>query len=277
MEKRLWQSSSPFDPAFYLAHHEVPPNRRVSLHTHEYSEIALIETGDGRHTVNDVTSSLSPGDILLIRPKDYHTMESGKHGLGLSNLAFPLSHATELENRYLSDRLRYFRSDEKLPWSTHLDAESYTQVENLFNNLAHAVPNRFELERALMNLFAILQKPFTDLPLGHAPDWLRHACIKMHQPANLAEGIPALIHFASRSPEHTARELRKHSGLTPTEFINRLRIDHTARLLCTTDKSILEIALECGFENQGHFHRCFKARFETTPLKYRKRNHAMIF
>ncbi|RKX46300.1 MAG: hypothetical protein DRP64_03380 [Verrucomicrobia bacterium] len=60
--------------------------------------------------------------------------------------------------------------------------------------------------------------------------------------------------------------MRKHSGITPAEFINRLRIDHTARLLCTTDKSILEIALECDFENQGHFHRCFKARYGTTPL-----------
>jgi len=277
MEKRLWQSSSPDDPTHYLAHHEVPPSRRVSLHTHEYSEIALIESGDGRHTVNGETSPLKPGDILLIRPSDCHTMLAGKHGLGLSNLAFPMSHAIDLENRYLPDHLRYFRSSEKLPWSTHLDAESYTQAENLFNNLAHAVPNRFELERALMNLFAILQKPFTDLPLGSAPDWLRHACVEMHKPAHLTEGIPALIRFAGRSKEHTSRELRKYSGFTPTEFINRLRIDHTARLLCTTDKSVLEIALECGFENQGYFHRCFKTRFGTTPLKYRKKNHAMIF
>jgi AraC family cel operon transcriptional repressor len=99
----------------------------------------------------------------------------------------------------------------------------------------------------------------------------------MHRLAHLAEGVPALVRFAGRSPEHTARELRKYSGCTPTEFVNRLRIDHAARLLCTTDKSVLEIALDCGFENQGHFHRCFKTRFETTPLTYRKQNHAPIF
>ena len=67
--------------------------------------------------------------------------------------------------------------------------------------------------------------------------------------------------LAGRSPEHTARVLREHSGSTPTEFVNRLRIEHAARLLCTTEKNILETALDCGFENQGYFHRSFKARF----------------
>ncbi|RLB94985.1 MAG: hypothetical protein DRH90_26020 [Deltaproteobacteria bacterium] len=260
-----------------MIHYQVSPNRRVLLHTHEYAEIALIESGKGIHTINDDTSTLKPGDIFLIRPSDCHTMGASKHGIGLTNLAFPLSHAVNLENRYLPDDLRYFRSDEKLPWSTHLDDESYVQVENLFRNLANAVPEQFELERFLMNLFALLKKPLSALPLGHAPDWLHHACVQMHQPAHLAEGIPALVRFAGRSLAHTARELRKYSGTTPTEFINRLRIEHAAQLLCTTDKSILEIALDCGFENQGHFHRRFKDRFETTPLKYRKKSHSIFF
>lgn len=277
MKKRLWPYSFPSDPAFQLARYEFFPTRRIGLHTHEYSEITLVESGEGRQIVNGTTLPLRTGDIFLIRPADSHSFDANNSGLGIINLVFPTKQAIDLEARYFPDGNRYFRSTEKLPWSTHLDAESFTQAENLFNNLESAEYNLFELERAIMNLFAILQKPLADLPLGHAPDWLRHACAEIRQPAHLAEGLPALVRFAGRSPEHIARELRRHGGCTPSEFINRLRINHAARMLCSTDKSVLGIALDCGFENQGYFHRCFKARFETTPLRYRKDHHSLIF
>ena len=277
MKKLLWKSIALPDHAFYLARGEYPPTKRFAMHTHDFAEINLIESGGGRQVINGTAFTLKPGDLFLIRPTDQHSIEAGRHGLGLANLAFPLDHATDLEERYLPNSLHYFSSGETFPWSAHLDAESFAQAATLFSNLAGAARDRFELDRAIMNLFAILRKPFSDLPLGHAPDWLRCACAEMHRPAHLAEGVPALVRFAGRSPEHTARELRKYSGYTPTEFVNRLRIDHAARLLCTTDRSVLEIALDCGFENQGHFHRCFKTRFETTPLTYRKQNHAPVF
>ena len=276
MKKRLWESSSSTDPAFYLARYEFPPKRKIGLHIHEYAEIALIESGEGRQIINGTPFPMKTGSLFLIRPADCHSIESGKNGLLLANLAFPLEYAIDIENRCFPDQLRYFRSNEKLPWSIQLDDQSYTYIENLFKNLYGAIPDRFELELALMSIFALLRKPFADLPLGDAPDWLRHACAEMHQPAHLIEGVPALVRFAGRSPEHTARELRRHSGNTPTEFVNRLRIEYAARLLCTTDKNILETALDCGFENQGYFHRSFKARYGTTPLAYRKKHHALI-
>ncbi len=277
MKKLLWQTETPFDPAFHLARYEFLPPRRIMPHTHDFSEITLVESGKGRQTINGTAVALKPGDLFLIRPADRHTFSAGKQGLGLANLVFQSHHAIELEKRYLPDNLHYFRSEEELPWSTHLDEESYVAVESLFTHLQDAPQTTFEIERILMNLFAILQKPHSDLPLGQAPDWLRHACAEMHRPAHLAEGVPALFRFSGRSPGHTAHELRKHSGCTPTEFVNRLRIDHAARLLCSTNKSVLETALECGFENQGYFHRCFKARFGTTPLAYRKKNHSLVF
>lgn len=277
MEKRLWQTDSLLNPAFHLARYEFLPKRRILAHIHDYAEITLIESGEGRQSINGTTFKMKQGDLFLIRPPDRHSFTASKQGLLLANLIFPLKHAIDIENQYLPDNTHYFRQDEELPWFTHLDDESYSQVEALFSHLLTAPQTPFELDRAIMNLFAILQKPTSDLPLDHAPDWLRHACAEMHRPAHLAEGVSALYRLAGRSPGHTAHELRKYSGCTPTEFINRLRVDHAARLLCSTDKSVLEIALDCGFENQGHFHRCFKARLETTPLAYRKKNHALLF
>ena len=69
MEKRLWPSNRPTDPFFSLIRYEFSPNRSTTLHTHEYAEIALIESGNGRQVINGTTVPLKLGDIFLSRPR----------------------------------------------------------------------------------------------------------------------------------------------------------------------------------------------------------------
>lgn len=273
-EQIQWSSIACPPHAFYIARCSYPAGKRFAVHTHDFAEITLIESGGGKQVLNGTSCTLKPGDLFLIRPADKHAIEAGPHGLGIANLAFRAEHAIDLEERYLPKHFACFRSTARLPWSIHLDAGSFSQTAQLYRTLAGARRDPLELDRALLNLFAILRKPFGSMPLSRAPDWLHCACAEMQRPEHLAEGVPAFFRFAGRSKEHAARELRRHSGCTPTQFVRTLRLDHAAQLLCTSGKSVLEIALECGFESQGHFHSRFKARFKTTPLQYRKQNHA---
>lgn len=56
---------------------------------------------------------------------------------------------------------------------------------------------------------------------------------------------------------------------TPGKWLIKKRLDFAKFLLETTDKSIADIAFECGFKNQSHFARCFKETFSKSPLKLR--------
>jgi AraC family transcriptional regulator, dual regulator of chb operon len=275
MSKQIsWNSITESTHTFYVGRYRFAAAKRFAAHTHDFAEITLIESGDGKQIINGTDYTLKPGDLFFIRPADRHSIEAGPNGLGVANFAFRAEHAVEIEQRYLPNHFQCFRSTADEPLSIHLDADSFAQAVLLYRTLAGATRDVLELDRALLNFFAILRKPFGDLPLVRAPDWLRCACAEMQRPAHLAEGVQALFRFAGRSKEHTARELRRHSGCTPTQFVRHLRLNHAAQLLCTTDKSVLDIALECGFDSQGHFHTGFKERFYTTPLKYRKQNRA---
>ncbi|MBQ8648939.1 MAG: helix-turn-helix domain-containing protein [Clostridia bacterium] len=53
------------------------------------------------------------------------------------------------------------------------------------------------------------------------------------------------------------------------KYVNFMRIDYSKGLLETTDKSILEISLESGYETLRTFNRVFKESTGLTPLKYR--------
>ena len=82
--------------------------------------------------------------------------------------------------------------------------------------------------------------------------------------------IPALAIEAGLSQRHLERLFKQRFGISPREYILRLRVLIAADLLKSTSKSITEIALESGFYDHSSFTRQFKNHFGTLPLKYRK-------
>jgi AraC family transcriptional regulator len=69
---------------------------------------------------------------------------------------------------------------------------------------------------------------------------------------------------------HAHRTLRAGLGETPKRFTLRLRVDRAAAALISSRASILEVALEFGFESHEAFCRAFRRRFQMSPSAYRK-------
>ena len=55
-----------------------------------------------------------------------------------------------------------------------------------------------------------------------------------------------------------------------SEFVNETRIMHALKLLAESDKTIIEIAFECGYENTSYFNRQFKIHSGITPTEFKK-------
>lgn len=66
---------------------------------------------------------------------------------------------------------------------------------------------------------------------------------------------------------HLFKELM---GTTFVGYVNDLRLSRAAILLVTTDRPIIEIASQSGFNNLSNFNRAFKMHFDKTPSAYRK-------
>ena len=62
-------------------------------------------------------------------------------------------------------------------------------------------------------------------------------------------------------------------GTPIKQYLIKVRINHAVKQLITTNKSITEIAMECGFNSNTHFSNTFKKHIGTNPADYRKRNH----
>ena len=73
----------------------------------------------------------------------------------------------------------------------------------------------------------------------------------------------------SMNKEYFCRVFKRATGITPTEYINFVRVWKAENLLTTTQASIIEIALEVGFSSVSYFNRVFKKYRGTTPSAYR--------
>lgn len=64
---------------------------------------------------------------------------------------------------------------------------------------------------------------------------------------------------------------REITGTSWLAHVRRLRIDHAKKLLESTDRTVLSVAFECGFEDLSTFYRAFKRETDESPNKWRQR------
>jgi AraC family transcriptional regulator len=86
--------------------------------------------------------------------------------------------------------------------------------------------------------------------------------------------LGALAKKAHLSAFHLHRLFSAAADETPKQFALRLRLSRAAVMLLTSKDSVLNVALECGFESHGAFTRAFRQCFRITPTSYRKRGFA---
>ena len=63
---------------------------------------------------------------------------------------------------------------------------------------------------------------------------------------------------------------RKSVGQSPHEYVIRRRIERAQGLMLSTDKSLSEIAIECGLADQPHFTRLFGRVVGQSPAVWRR-------
>lgn len=83
--------------------------------------------------------------------------------------------------------------------------------------------------------------------------------------------LATLADEAGLSPCHLHRLFVDVAGETPKAYTQRLRLSRAGVLLLTTSESVLDIALDCGFQSHEVFTRAFRKRFGMTPTAYRAR------
>ena len=82
-------------------------------------------------------------------------------------------------------------------------------------------------------------------------------------------GLEDVARAAHVSPAHLRRLFHESLQNAPKEVFDQIRFQRAMQLLTDTDKSVGEISLACGYEEQSSFTRAFKRRFGCSPRALR--------
>lgn len=69
---------------------------------------------------------------------------------------------------------------------------------------------------------------------------------------------------------HTYRKIRKATGLSPSMYVCRKRLERSCQLLTDTELRVGEISFRVGFNTQAYFSKCFSEVYGCAPLRFRK-------
>lgn len=84
--------------------------------------------------------------------------------------------------------------------------------------------------------------------------------------------VQDVLESCGLSRSHFHARFKEETGRTFVDYLSSLRCARAAELLVTTERTVLEIAEESGFNNLSHFYHVFRRKHGTSPAQYR-RNH----
>jgi len=82
--------------------------------------------------------------------------------------------------------------------------------------------------------------------------------------------LDRLAQMVHLSPRQVSTLFKRRMGTSLMSYVTQVRVNRAKELLATTDREIIAIAFEVGYENLPHFYRVFKKVTGMSPMKYRE-------
>ncbi|WP_339286536.1 AraC family transcriptional regulator [Paenibacillus sp. FSL E2-0201] len=273
-ENRTYHSNFPFTVI-------VSDNIDFLAHWHNDLELVYVFEGSIRMGINSETRVLEAGDMAICSSGDIHYYESKDGSSKIMMVIFnpsligfpggwPLN--VRLTSPFI-DKCLVIREDE---------VAINNRLSAIMQELMREYNQKLEYHEQL--IIGLLHE-WSGLILRHVPldkinpqkDKRRITNMKVMQEVleyldvNYMHSITLAdaARQANMSLFYFSRFFKSISGMSYIVYLSNIRVNQAEQLLLTTDKSILEIALECGFTNIRTFNRVFKQIKQRTPSELR--------
>jgi AraC-like DNA-binding protein len=240
----------------------------IEPHWHEEVSVALIDSGFFRLIHDGKTEHVNAGEVVIINAGELHSAEASEGG----SISFRAVHIP------LSSFLEAAPQGIKLPGSLHFsqtvlsDPSVLRDLSKTFDTL-ESVASLPPKQEMLHNIMAAMIRRFSSwsglIDRSASPSTLERAREFLHGRISKDVSLDDLETETGLTKFHLLRSFRNRFGLPPHAYQLQLRVLQAKRLLKSFSPSY--VALECGFSDQSHFTRVFRAHTGTTPRRYADR------
>ncbi len=279
---------------FQITHRMLSGNFEMSsmeVASDHYS-LGFIINGDRKVITPSISYLLHPGYINAIAPYLYHrTIPASGDYYESYLIKFSPEFVEDftdavgskiLENIYKEPPRRFSEEDQKQLFGLArmlLDAYDASENEEVSSHASESNP--IQEHRLKWLLYSILMF-INDRGISATDKTVVHT-------SPLSEPVMEAVYYIERnyakplkiedvasisgySVSYFSRLFNSQLGTPFSEYLCLTRLKHVQNLLLTTDLSVMDISLECGFSYPGNMTASFKKEFKMTPLQFRKQN-----
>lgn len=261
----------------------------VNWHWHEEFEIGFVTEGSVILGCGNREYQMNRGDIFFISSNVLHSMHNSNSAEGavFKSIAFHSSIISEnttsvFYSKYLLPILSDSNFRECIITNDHGSYQALLDVLSKAWDLVYSEPSDYEIKvrNELSTLFCILNRFRENINSADRPGTQNYLPEKrvqilldfIHSHYQDKITLEDLANAASISKTEVFRCFKSIMGLTPVSYINSYRLQSAAHILIETEKSIQEIAENCGFDDNSYFSKMFKRKYHVTPRNYRLRD-----
>lgn len=260
-----------------------PFHDKPSFHSHPELELTFIVEGYGKRIIGNNVEPFESGDMVFIGSNVPHIWLSDpvfyEKGTPLQSkvIVTYFNHKTFLQ---IFDSLKEFRGIREMIRQSSKGIRIFGETKNDIANKLMALSDKHGFEKVegllhIMNLisvspeksFIINSEPdhYDDLYPDRLIDVLKFIKDHLHEPVSLRN----VADVACMTEQSFCRFFKKRTKKTFSEFLGELRISSAREMLIQTDKSIADIAYQCGYSSSSHFSKVFKEHCGISPLRYK--------
>lgn len=262
----------------------------VEMHMHQYYELVFIEKGSCTHFYKDQQTMLIPGDCFLIPPHHLHGFDIQIPSY-IYNCQFHREVLTDdtlqIANEMCFSKINENAKDSNIGFRANINRHGIIHLapnDRMFvlSNLGYMMTEQntqgdyFRLLTAnYLQTILILLKRIADLQYknyAHQPMNNKKMItdVLTHIDENLSEEL-SFTNLASQysvSPNHFRKLFKDVTGLSPIDYVNRLRVLKARDQLINGHGSISDIAASVGIYDANYFSRLFKQYMGCSPRHY---------
>lgn len=237
------------------------PASALPAHRHDEPSLCLVVSGRYEETQRGRAVAHGPGHLLYCAAGEPHSQRFAGEG------------ARKLLLRPAPAALEFLQARGALEPGRHVAAP---RLAALARELAAELDARDDcaamvVEGLVLELLGLFGRGGDER--GRAA-WLQRVrdYLHEHQAGELAlEGVAREV---GRHPTHVAREFKRAFGVSVGGYLREIRVQRAERLLDGERASLAQIAIACGFCDQAHMSRVFRALRGTTPAARRRARRA---
>lgn len=250
----------------------------VQLHWHKNMEIMQLFSGTAEITIGAETFLGSAGDIFIINQEELHRIVSNDLTLSYGTFIFPLESLSFAANDNAQAYLEpLIRNTMRFPVRI-TDPEQVETISGILTQILRTIEQKeigYELaiKVYLLQLISELIRRRQLITVQQSPsqksERLKQILEYIRKNYATQLTITAMADAFHMSEKYFSRYFRGATGQNFTAYLNTVRIEQACTLLRETDRTVLEIAFECGYENVSYFNRVFRSQMGVSPLRYR--------